>query len=88
MYDTADYIADNYGQCLRGPACGRDGCLRTGWLGRACPHWQPVKAKDWDELRAEADREANTEPAKDDRDKDSQDAQRLDEGGTGLPGPQ
>jgi hypothetical protein len=50
MYDLADYIADNYGECVRGPQCGRDGCLRTGWLGRACPHWQPVKAKDWEEL--------------------------------------
>lgn len=92
MYGLADYIADNYGECVRGPACyhAQDGCRHPGnsWLGRQCPHWRPVKAKDWEELRAEAAREPNQEPTKDDRQKDSQDPHRLDEGGTGFPGPQ
>lgn len=50
--DLADYIADNYGACDRGPSCR---CLKPSspWLGRACAHWQPVQAKTWDELRAE-----------------------------------
>ena len=58
--DLSDYIADNYGVCARGAGCywGRDshgefdGCLRNGWRGRACSHWQPVAVRTWDELMA------------------------------------
>lgn len=58
--DLADYLLDNYGTCDRGSDCywgkdlaGRDdGCLKTGWRGRACPHWQTVGATNLDELRA------------------------------------
>lgn len=54
MYGTSDYIADNYGTCRRGADCyWAPGCLRTGWIGRGCPHWQPVKAKTWEELAIE-----------------------------------
>lgn len=47
--DLPDYIADNYGEC----ALAGCYCLRKGWIGRACPHWKPVKARDWDELLVE-----------------------------------
>lgn len=62
--DLADYIAENYGTCDRDKpeqndcywgkdALGRwNGCLRTVWRGRRCPHWKPVAARTWDELRA------------------------------------
>lgn len=61
IYGTADYIADNYGTCDRGSDCywgtdahGRsDGCLRIGWRGRDCRHWQPVKARNVEELKTE-----------------------------------
>jgi hypothetical protein len=55
----ADYLLDNYGECTRGADCywgkdtrgKRNGCLLTGWLGRKCPHWRPLGATTWDELR-------------------------------------
>jgi len=61
--DLAEYLADNYGTCDRGSDCyhGRDargrfnGCLRVGWRGRACPHWHPTTATNWDELRSAHD---------------------------------
>lgn len=54
MSDLADYLADHYGTCDRGADCyhGRaapgvfDGCLRTGWRGRACDHWAPGRSYD------------------------------------------
>ena len=57
----ADYIADNYGACARGSDCywGRDeggrfnGCLKIGWRGRACVHWEPTTAKTEEELIAQ-----------------------------------
>ena len=54
MSDLSDYIADNYGECVRDTDCyfANDGCRKIGWLGRACPHWRPVMARDWDELAA------------------------------------
>lgn len=56
--DVADYLLDNYGTCSRGADCywghdtmGRyDGCLKTGWIGRACPHWKPIGATTLEEL--------------------------------------
>lgn len=47
--ELADYIADNYGECARGSSdCYHGGgCLKTGWLGRACPHWRPVTDRDF-----------------------------------------
>lgn len=47
--DLAQYIADNYGRCTQ----TRCKCLKDGWLGCACPNWQPVKAATWEELREE-----------------------------------
>lgn len=51
MTDEADYFLDNYGTCEREHLCGRDGCLRTGWLGRSCPHWKSLGVRSLDELR-------------------------------------
>lgn len=59
--DLAQYLADNYGTCKRGPDCywGKDargefnGCLKVGWRGCGCPHWVPTTATDWNELKAE-----------------------------------
>lgn len=56
--DLADYLLDNYGACARGADCywgkdaaGRDnGCLKVGWRGRGCKHWQPLGATTLDEL--------------------------------------
>lgn len=54
MDGLAAYIADNYGICRRDTDCYHGpGCRKTGWIGRACPHWQPVKAKTWEELAIE-----------------------------------
>ncbi len=51
----ADYLLDNYGECRRGnPHCGHHGCRKTGWRGRLCPHWSPLGATTWDELKARA----------------------------------
>lgn len=58
--DLASYIQDNYGICSRGSDCylGKssvgyfNGCLKVGWRGKACPYWQPVSARTWDEFRA------------------------------------
>jgi hypothetical protein len=47
--DLASYIADNYGLCVLEPCR----CLKDGWLGRGCPCWFPVKARNWAELQAE-----------------------------------
>lgn len=57
--DLATYIADNYGTCNRGSDCyhgtdsrGRfNGCLRIGWRDVECPHWHPIEASNWDELK-------------------------------------
>ena len=57
--EIADYLLDNYGECNRGSDCywgtdalGRwNGCLRTGWRGRQCKHWQSSGATNLDELR-------------------------------------
>lgn len=53
----ADLLAnwlDTYGSCAREKgarndcyhgkdSAGRDnGCLKVGWIGRACPHWKPI----------------------------------------------
>ena len=56
--DLVDYITDNYGTCDRGADCyhGKDaagrfnGCLRTGWKGKACPYWHPTKATSFEDL--------------------------------------
>lgn len=50
--DLAAYLLDNYGTCKLGAACNRPpGCLKLGWIGRACPHWQPLGARTYEELR-------------------------------------
>jgi len=57
--DLADYLLDHYGTCVRGPDCywgvdrhsKFDGCLKTGWKGRGCPHWRPLGATTYAELR-------------------------------------
>ncbi len=54
--DLQSYIADNYGECTLGSHRCYHGpgpqCLSKGWRGRACPYWQPVDARNWDELKA------------------------------------
>lgn len=58
--DVIEHLLDIYGRCDRDQpkrndcywgkdASGREnGCLKTGWLGRACPHWQPAGAEEID----------------------------------------
>lgn len=50
----ADYIQNSYGRCRKGKDCL---CLRhmavMGWHGKACPEWEPTKARDWEELMRE-----------------------------------
>lgn len=50
MTDLAAYLLDNYGVCTA-ETCR---CLKPSkpWLGRACPHWRPAGARNWEELRA------------------------------------
>jgi hypothetical protein len=52
-----EHLLDTYGTCDRDngrqndcywgkDARGNDnGCLKVGWLGRACKHWRPVDAQ-------------------------------------------
>ena len=48
--ELRDHIANNYGTCLQSPCT----CLASGqWFGVICPHWSPVKAKDYQELAIE-----------------------------------
>lgn len=51
--DLANYITENYGKCRL------DECLcraRKWWFGRRCPNWEPVTARDLDELRREQEK--------------------------------
>lgn len=55
--DALDYVLENYGSCDRDngkqndcywgkDAVGREnGCLKTGWRGRSCPHWHAVEGE-------------------------------------------
>jgi hypothetical protein len=59
MNNFSDYLLDNYGECDRNEGCywGKDkfgnfnGCLRTGWKGRACKHWRPLGATTLEQLK-------------------------------------
>jgi hypothetical protein len=58
-----NYLLDIYGTCTRDQgkqndcywgkdANGRDnGCLKIGWKGRACPHWQPISETQLQQIR-------------------------------------
>lgn len=48
--DLRQYLADNYGHCALGTNCE---CLksRREWLGTLCPHWQPLGAMNWEDLK-------------------------------------
>lgn len=46
----SDDLLDVYGQCAAKPCA----CLKSAWLGRACPHWKPNGAKTVKELLAMA----------------------------------
>ncbi len=46
--ELADYLADHYGRCHLLKNCR---CLREGWRGRMCSHWQPTTARNWLELK-------------------------------------
>jgi hypothetical protein len=57
--DLAEYIADHYGRCRLAPSTTLREDLRAQgcrcldakiWAGRACPNWEPVSARNWDEL--------------------------------------
>jgi hypothetical protein len=45
-----DYLLDHHGYCDR-PMEPRNlcywgpGCLKTGLLGRGCPHWHPIEGE-------------------------------------------
>lgn len=55
--DALDYVLEHYGTCDRDAGkqnncywgkdgAGREnGCLKTGWRGRDCPHWHPVEGE-------------------------------------------
>lgn len=42
MIETPEtaYIKEEYGSCNLGAKCS---CLKTGWRGRACSEWVPVR---------------------------------------------
>lgn len=56
--DLLEHLLDTYGTCDRDvparndcywghDAAGREnGCLKTGWRGRACRHWHPIEGND------------------------------------------
>lgn len=57
MTDLAEYLLDNYGTCELEAGCyWCPGCLKNGWLGRACPHWKPLGVTTWEELRERTQR--------------------------------
>lgn len=47
----AEYIANHYGTCSLGSSCEHIGQDAKPWIGVMCPHWNPTKAKNWEELR-------------------------------------
>lgn len=53
--ELLDHILDTFGRCDRDQPKRNDcywgpGCLKTGWRGRACPHWHPVEGDDLDKI--------------------------------------
>lgn len=47
---VAEYLADNYGECIKLPDCE---CHKQHvWLGRRCANWKPIGARSWEELKA------------------------------------
>lgn len=57
MSDVLNYVLEHYGHCDRDngkqndcywgkDTAGREnGCLKTIWRGRLCPHWHPVEGE-------------------------------------------
>lgn len=44
------YIQNHYGTCALG--LKKCECQKTGrWYGTMCPHWEPLEASNWEELR-------------------------------------
>ena len=53
--ELLDYLLDHHGHCDRDRPKRNDcywgpGCLKTGWMGRLCPHWHPVEGDDLERL--------------------------------------
>lgn len=60
--DLLEHLLNTYGHCDRDngkqndcywgkDASGREnGCLKVGWLGRACRHWHPIDGEILDRL--------------------------------------
>lgn len=46
--DMSEYLLSNYGECKRGEECT---CRKLGWLGKHCPHWQPLGVTTLEQLR-------------------------------------
>lgn len=49
---TVVYLADHYGACRRQKAGDECRCVGPGkrWLGRFCPHWEPLGATTFADL--------------------------------------
>jgi len=56
MSETEDYFLDYYGKCNLDPCLcipsvkNEDGRFGGAWVGRKCPDWVPLGAKNFDEL--------------------------------------
>ena len=58
MSDLANYLLDHYGTCdLEGDDCLHIGNNAQPWIGRLCPHWTPLGATTWQQLREFHERE-------------------------------
>lgn len=51
-----------YGTCQRGADCwhGKGGCLRQGWKGMGCPHWNPVQGEQFNLIMKYLEKENST----------------------------
>jgi hypothetical protein len=49
--DLAEYIQNNYGECLMVSAGKSCACIKHGWIGKGCHSWKPYEASTWEEVR-------------------------------------
>jgi hypothetical protein len=63
VLELKDYIKNNYGKCkVYDPKIKNScSCMKDGWLGLACPNWQPVEWNSFEERIEELKRNKEEE---------------------------